>query len=74
VHVRPSQFSDIRGSVSPYVETVGAGAAVVLRDAASHECRWSRPSPDGGTSYTVAGGQPCNFARGPVWVVLAPAA
>jgi len=73
VVVRPSQFSDVRGSVSPYVETVGSGAAVVLRDGATHACRWTRPSPDQGTSFTTADGQPCNFAPGPVWVVLVAA-
>ena len=72
VVVRPSRFTDVRGSVTPYVETVGAGAALVLRDGASYDCRWSRPSADGGTSFTTAGGQPCHFARGPVWLVLVP--
>jgi hypothetical protein len=71
--VRPSQFSDVRGSVSPYVETVGSGAAAVLRDGATHACRWSRPLIDQGTSFTTADGQPCDFARGPVWVMLVAA-
>ena len=77
VVVRPSQFADVLGSVSPYVQTVGSGPALVLRDGASHDCRWQRPSADAGTSYTTPdgtpGGQVCQFARGPVWVLLVPA-
>jgi hypothetical protein len=73
VVVHPSQLSDVLGNVSPYAETVGSGAAVVLRDGATHACRWSRPSADLGTSFTTADGQPCDFARGPVWVLLVAA-
>ena len=73
VVVHPSGFSDVLGNVSPYTETVGSGAAIVLRDGATHACRWSRPSPDQGTSFTAADGQPCDFAGGPVWVLLVPA-
>jgi len=32
---------------------------------------WSRPSADGGTTFTTASGRPATFARGQVWVVLA---
>jgi hypothetical protein len=31
----------------------------------------SRPSADGGTTFTTASGQLMTFAAGPVWVVLA---
>jgi hypothetical protein len=34
--------------------------------------RWSRPSLEGGTAYTLPDGQRMRFARGQVWVVLAP--
>lgn len=73
VVVHPSQLSDVLGNVSPYAETIGSGAAVVLRDGATHACRWSRPSADQGTSFTTADGLPCDFAPGPVWVLLVPA-
>ncbi|MCP9946724.1 DUF3048 domain-containing protein [Streptomyces somaliensis] len=70
--VRPSAFEDRGGSVTPYTETVGSGAAVVLRDGRAHEARWSRPSATAGTSFTTPSGAPLTFAPGPVWVVLAP--
>ncbi|HEY9373019.1 DUF3048 domain-containing protein [Streptomyces sp.] len=72
VNVRSSGFRDRFGSVSPYTETVGSGRAVVLRDGRSHEARWNRPTADSGTAFTTPAGTPLNFARGQVWVVLAP--
>jgi len=49
-----------------------AGSGVVLGDGRAYAIRWSRPAADGGTTFTTAQGQPMTFARGPVWVVLAP--
>jgi len=74
VAVRPSHISDALGNVSPYAETVGSGAAQVLRDGASFQARWSRPTPGSGTTFTLPDGRPCTFARGPVWLVLVPTA
>lgn len=73
VPVRPSSILDTSGAVSPFVETVGAGTALVLRDGLGYDARWSRPSPRAGTTFTTPAGSPLPFARGPVWVVLAPA-
>ncbi|MFV2121156.1 DUF3048 C-terminal domain-containing protein, partial [Streptomyces sp. Act-28] len=72
VTVRPTPFEARGGSVTPYTETVGSGAALVLRDGRAHDARWSRPSATDGTSFTTASGAPLAFATGPVWVVLAP--
>lgn len=74
VVVRPSGIADVLGNPSPYAETVGAGGAVVLRDGASFAATWSRPALDTGTTFTTPDGQPLPFARGPVWIVLVPAA
>jgi hypothetical protein len=73
VVVRPSGISDVLGNVSPYAQTVGAGAALVLRDGMRFPARWSRPTPDSGTAFTLPDGGPCPFANGPVWIVLVPA-
>ncbi len=72
VTVRPSDFRDVTGAVSPYTETVGEGTALVLRDGRAHEARWSRPSTASGTSFTTPDGAPLTFAPGQVWIVLAP--
>ncbi|MFZ4300122.1 DUF3048 domain-containing protein [Streptomyces cinereoruber] len=72
VTVRPSDFRDVTGAVSPYTETVGEGSATVLRDGRAHEARWSRPSDASGTTFTTPDGAPLAFAPGQVWIVLAP--
>ncbi|MFF8288811.1 DUF3048 domain-containing protein [Streptomyces sp. NPDC016309] len=70
VDVSPSRFRDRGGHVTPYTRTVGSGTALVLRDGRSHRARWSRPSADGGTTFTTPAGRPLAFAPGQVWVVL----
>ncbi|MCX5389283.1 DUF3048 domain-containing protein [Streptomyces sp. NBC_00094] len=72
VTIRPSDFQDRYGSVSPYTETTGSGSALVLRDGRSYEARWSRPSTASGTTFTTPDGKPLAFAPGQTWVVLAP--
>jgi hypothetical protein len=67
--VRKSRFIEW-GALPPYAESTGSGRAVVLRDGRTYQARWSRPSADGGTTFTTAAGQPMTFAPGPVWVVL----
>ncbi|MFE1904952.1 DUF3048 domain-containing protein [Streptomyces gardneri] len=72
VTIRPSEFQDKFGSVSPYTETTGSGTALVLRDGRSYEARWSRPTADADTTFTTPDGAPLAFAPGQTWVVLAP--
>ncbi len=68
--VRTSRFLEY-GSRPPYAESTGSGRAVVLRNGKAWVAHWSRPTADGGTTFTTASGQPMTFARGQVWVVLA---
>ncbi|HSF26079.1 MAG TPA: DUF3048 domain-containing protein [Actinomycetes bacterium] len=63
---------DAAGSRVPFAKTVGAGAAVVLRDGMSYDARWSRSSAGAPTTWTFAGA-PMPLAAGPVWVLLVPA-
>ncbi|MDQ0982842.1 DUF3048 domain-containing protein [Streptomyces sp. V2I9] len=72
VTVRPSEFRDRSGNVSPFTETVGAGSAVVLRDGRAHDVRWSRPSADADTVYTASDGRRIELAEGPLWILYAP--
>lgn len=73
VTVRPSEFHDRWGSVSPYTETVGSGTAVVLRDGQAHDARWRRDAEREGTTFTTPSGAPMPFARGAVWVLYVAA-
>jgi Protein of unknown function (DUF3048) N-terminal domain/Protein of unknown function (DUF3048) C-terminal domain len=68
--VRTSRFLEA-GIRPPYAESTGSGTAVVLRDGQAYDVRWSRPDPNGGTTFTTASGQLMTFSRGPVWIVLA---
>ena len=68
--VRTSRFKEY-GHRPPYAESAGSGSAIVLRSGRAWTVHWSRPSADGGTTFTTASGQPVTFARGQVWAVLA---
>ncbi|HLJ99689.1 MAG TPA: DUF3048 domain-containing protein [Streptosporangiaceae bacterium] len=67
--VRTSRFREY-GIPPPYAESVGSGTAVVLRDGRAYRVRWSRPSPDSGTTYTMPSGARMTFAPGQEWIIL----
>jgi len=67
--VRTSTFKEY-GLRPPYAETTGHGTAIVLRNGRAYKANWSRPTQDGGTTFTTRSGQPMRFATGPVWIVL----
>jgi hypothetical protein len=67
--VRTSRFKEY-GSRPPYAESTGSGTTLVLRDGRAWAGHWSRPTANGGTTFTTASGQPMTFAPGQVWVVL----
>jgi Protein of unknown function (DUF3048) N-terminal domain/Protein of unknown function (DUF3048) C-terminal domain len=69
--ISTSRFEEYGGR-PPYAKSVGAGRAVILRDGRAYTVHWSRPTLPGGTIYTLPNGQRMLFARGQVWVVLAP--
>jgi hypothetical protein len=66
--VRTSVFREL-GIRPPYAVTVGHGTAVVLRNGRAYHAKWSRPSENGGTKFTLPGGHRMVFARGQVWVI-----
>jgi Protein of unknown function (DUF3048) N-terminal domain/Protein of unknown function (DUF3048) C-terminal domain len=67
--VATSRFLEY-GVRPPYAESTGSGTAVVLRSGRAWPVHWSRPDPDGGTTYTLPSGARMTFAPGQVWVVL----
>jgi hypothetical protein len=67
--IRTSRFLEY-GKPPPYAQSLGKGTAVVLRGGKAYTVHWSRPSANGGTAYTLPGGQRMTFAPGQVWVLL----
>jgi hypothetical protein len=68
--IRTSRFLEY-GSRPPFAQSDGAGRAIVLRDGRQYTVHWSRPNPDGGTTFTLPSGKRMTFERGQVWVVFA---
>jgi hypothetical protein len=66
-----SRFLEQGPMMPPDAHSVGSGTALVLRNGEAYRARWSRPSANGGTTFTTDAGKPMTFARGPVWIVLA---
>lgn len=65
-----SGYGDKFGGVTPAIETVGTGSAMVLRDGLMFQVTWERDSLEEGTRYLMADGSPIPFAIGQEWIVL----
>lgn len=65
-----SGYGDKYGGVTPLIETVGSGSAVVLRDGWLWSVTWERPSLDEGTRFLLPDGSVMPFAIGQQWIVL----
>lgn len=70
VAVKESRFHSRTGFV-PFSQTVGHGAATLLRDGRSYALSWDRPGPGDGTSFT-AHGHDVPLHPGRTWIVLEP--
>jgi hypothetical protein len=57
---------------SPVAQTVGSGAATVLRDGQRFAATWTRPDEQSPTRFLTAAGEPLPLAQGPVWILLTP--
>jgi len=69
--IATSRFEEYGGR-PPYATSVGSGKAVILRNGRAFTVRWSRPNLDSGTTFTLPDGKRMLFARGQVWILLAP--
>lgn len=70
VRQSPSKYKDKWGAVTPNVETIGTGQAVVLRDGMAFDVTWSRPDVASSTTFALADGSPMPFKPGQTWFVL----
>jgi len=64
-----SGFGDKFGGRTPFIETVGTGRAVVLRDGKAYDVTWARAKAGRGTTYLL-NGKILPLAPGQVWVLL----
>lgn len=72
VSVTQGDVVDAAGLVSPHIEVLGSGDAILFRGGRAFRGRWERPSYGEPTRFTDADGDPMRFARGPTWVELVP--
>lgn len=65
-----SGYGDRYGGRTPFIQTVGEGTALVLRDGQMWTVTWERPSLEEGTRYLLPDGSPMPFKIGQEWIVL----
>lgn len=71
VTISPSIYGDKFGGVTPLSQTIGSGTGYLLRNGEIFDVRWSRPSAESGTAWTLSDGtSPANFSTGQIWFML----
>jgi hypothetical protein len=71
--IRTTGYKDVLGNPTPYTETVGTGAAAVLRDGRRFAGSWRRIAPHSGTRFLDDKGRDLPLKPGPTLVLLVPA-
>ena len=72
VGYRDTGLVDRPGAQVPEAELVGDGDAWVLTAGRLVKGRWSRPSEDRTTAYTLPSGEPIRLTPGRTWLELVP--
>lgn len=67
-----SGYGDRYGGKTPLIHSVGEGRAWVFRDGKRYNVRWSRPTAQDPTSYTMPDGTPMVLKPGQQWILLLP--
>jgi len=70
VSIKPSEYGDKFGGITPKTTVTGSGSAYLLRNGAVTRARWERPTPESPTLWTLEDGTTAFFQRGQVWVFL----
>ena len=70
VSIKPSQYGDKFGGITPKTTVKGEGIAYLLRNGTMTKVKWSRATAESPTNWTLADGTSANFARGQVWIFL----
>ena len=70
VDIKPSEYGDKFGGVTPKTTVTGKGAAYLLRNGTVTRAQWSRPSAESQTEWLLEDGSEAKFQRGQVWIFL----
>jgi hypothetical protein len=68
--IKPSEYGDKFGGITPKTNVIGAGKAFLLRDGTITSVIWNRESATSPTTWILENGEPANFATGQVWIFL----
>lgn len=68
--IKPSEYGDKFGGITPKTNVIGVGKAFLLRDGTITSVNWSRESAISPTTWSLENGEPANFATGQVWIFL----
>ena len=70
VSIKPSEYGDKFGGITPKTTVTGEGSAYLLRNGTVTKVQWSRSSAESPTQWTLDDGTVAHFARGQVWLFL----
>lgn len=70
VQIKPSEYGDKFGGITPKTTVTGNGKAYLLRNGTVTKVRWSRPRAESPTAWTLEDGTEASFQRGQVWFFL----
>lgn len=70
VSIKPSEYGDKFGGITPKTTVTGEGSAYLLRNGTVTKVQWSRLSAESPTQWTLTDGTNAHFARGQVWLFL----
>jgi hypothetical protein len=68
--IKPSEYGDKFGGVTPKTTVTGSGYGYLLRNGAVTKVFWERPTAEAATQWTLEDGSTAYFRRGQVWIFL----
>ena len=70
VNIKPSEYGDKFGGITPKTTVTGKGVAYLLRNGSMTQVEWSRDTAISSTKWMLPDGTEAKFQRGQVWFFL----
>lgn len=70
VSIKPSEYGDKFGGITPKSTVTGTGVGYLLRNGTMTKVQWSRENPEAPTKWILEDGTEALFQRGQVWFFL----